>query len=618
MAYAQWNPNTTYIVNDIIEYNGFIYRATVINQNVTPEPTTATWTKIGGSSGGGIVNSITAGNPNVTVGGTTSNPVLFGTLVNLTSNVATSNYSFSGNTAGNPSFVLGGGEEFKVITTDLTSQIRVGATGVVLGTSGTGYTVTTNTVTPASTNDQQVATTSFVQSAIAASGGSTLSAVLTAGNTATNSILLNNTGTGTNVISLLPNFGATTPHIELTDGTTTNIITKNGYTTRNSNQNSTHFLNFSDTSTTGQGAIQKTAGITCNPSTNTVSATTFVGALTGTASTATCADKVDVKLQTLDGTFNLGMFAGVGCQDAKIVSGLTYQNDFNELRTTALVEGTYTHPLFNVQCDKATDDGPYIDLYANKPSISATDDLGAISFSGNGNGGSNTRMNYGQIQGQIRNKQTAGTIAFKVLNASVLTTSFEVEGEAVRIVGGLRDSGGQIGTFGQVLSSTGTQVDWIDLIPVGTVQMYAGTSAPAGNWKFCDGTSYSTSAPYNLLFAVIGYNFGGSGANFNVPNFDGNLMVGTSSATPSSAEQTGTVDAYTTANWQDAHLHTVDPPNTNSGTPSANVTVQSGTGITVANNAHTHATNIASFNSGSTTIDLSGLKRSRIRYIIKY
>lgn len=97
-----------------------------------------------------------------------------------------------------------------------------------------------------------------------------LSEVLTEGNTATNSISLNNTDiaipTQNNVISLLPNFSANNPHITLTDGAITNTIDKNGYTTRNSVQNATHYLNFSDSSATGTGAIQKTAGIQCNPS----------------------------------------------------------------------------------------------------------------------------------------------------------------------------------------------------------------------------------------------------------------------------------------------------------------------------------------------------------------
>ena len=119
-----------------------------------------------------------------------------------------------------------------------------------------------------------------------------LNTVLTAGNTATNSIILDNSGTGTNLISLLPNFSANNPHIELTDGTTTNRIDKNGYTTRNSVQNSTHFLNFSDASTTGIGSIQKTSGIECNPSTKTITATTFVGDLSGNSTTATTSTNI--------------------------------------------------------------------------------------------------------------------------------------------------------------------------------------------------------------------------------------------------------------------------------------------------------------------------------------
>ena len=107
-----------------------------------------------------------------------------------------------------------------------------------------------------------------------------LSQVLLAGNTATNSINLNNIGVGTNVISLLPNVGVADPQITLTDGTTTNTINKSGYTTRNSVQNITHYLNFSDSSATGTGAIQKSTGIECNPSTKTITTTTFIGNLT--------------------------------------------------------------------------------------------------------------------------------------------------------------------------------------------------------------------------------------------------------------------------------------------------------------------------------------------------
>ena len=123
------------------------------------------------SNPSGAVLSISAGNPNVTITGTSTNPIISGTLVNLTSNVATSNFALSGNTGGNPSFVIGGGEEFKVITTDLTPHILVSGAvsgGVQLGNPAGygGYKVTAPTVANSSTNDTQVATTAFVQSAI--------------------------------------------------------------------------------------------------------------------------------------------------------------------------------------------------------------------------------------------------------------------------------------------------------------------------------------------------------------------------------------------------------------------------------------------------------------------
>ena len=130
--------------------------------------------QIHGGGGGGVA-SITSGNSNITITGTATNPIISGTLTNLTNNVNTSNYSFTGNASGNPSFVLGGGQEFKVITTDLTPQILVSGTGVSLGSSGSGYTVVAPTVA-STANDTQVATTAFVKTAIAGSAVASVSA----------------------------------------------------------------------------------------------------------------------------------------------------------------------------------------------------------------------------------------------------------------------------------------------------------------------------------------------------------------------------------------------------------------------------------------------------------
>jgi microcystin-dependent protein len=58
-----------------------------------------------------------------------------------------------------------------------------------------------------------------------------------------------------------------------------------------------------------------------------------------------------------------------------------------------------------------------------------------------------------------------------------------------------------------------------DTNPVGTLLDFAGTSAPSG-WLMCDGRSLSVLS-FNGLFSVIGYSYGGSGANFNIPDFRG-------------------------------------------------------------------------------------------------
>lgn len=65
-------------------------------------------------------------------------------------------------------------------------------------------------------------------------------------------------------------------------------------------------------------------------------------------------------------------------------------------------------------------------------------------------------------------------------------------------------------------------------VPVGAIMPFGGSSAPTG-YLLCDGASYAT-ATYPALFAVIGYTYGGSGANFNVPNTKGRMIAGRDAA----------------------------------------------------------------------------------------
>lgn len=72
-------------------------------------------------------------------------------------------------------------------------------------------------------------------------------------------------------------------------------------------------------------------------------------------------------------------------------------------------------------------------------------------------------------------------------------------------------------------------------IPVGSIQMYGGSSAPTG-WVLCDGTSYlrgpSSSDTYYNLFQVIGTAFGtADGTHFNVPDMKGAFPRGTGQST---------------------------------------------------------------------------------------
>ena len=93
------------------------------------------------------------------------------------------------------------------------------------------------------------------------------------------------------------------------------------------------------------------------------------------------------------------------------------------------------------------------------------------------------------------------------------------------------DIGGDASTWGNVLNQTIDAVDsvvWANQqagLPIGSVSMFAGATAPP-NWIICDGSSVAKTGVYAGLFGVIGYTYGGSGANFNLPNLSGTFPRG--------------------------------------------------------------------------------------------
>jgi hypothetical protein len=105
--------------------------------------------------------------------------------------------------------------------------------------------------------------------------------------------------------------------------------------------------------------------------------------------------------------------------------------------------------------------------------------------------------------------------------------------------------------------------------PAGTI-VPCGTSGALPRTLLCDGTSYTTAA-YPALFAAIGYSFGGSGANFNVPDFRGRFLRGvdgTASRDPDKASRiamntggnTGNLVGSVQPDEIRSHTHTYTPP----------------------------------------------------------
>lgn len=129
------------------------------------------------------------------------------------------------------------------------------------------------------------------------------------------------------------------------------------------------------------------------------------------------------------------------------------------------------------------------------------------------------------------------------------------------------------------------------IVPTGAINMWGATSAPSG-WLLCDGSAVSRAAQA-ALFAVIGttYGMGDGTTTFAIPDMRQRFPLGlASSGTGNALGQTGGIIN---------HNHTVNPPSTNTGAPSATVTGLSLLGIAgAASDTHTHTVDIAEFNSG--------------------
>ena len=122
------------------------------------------------------------------------------------------------------------------------------------------------------------------------------------------------------------------------------------------------------------------------------------------------------------------------------------------------------------------------------------------------------------------------------------------------------------------------------VVPAGVISQYAGSTAPSG-YLLCTGQSLLT-AEYPALFQAIGYQYGGSGASFNVPNLQNRVPVGKGSETEfDTLGETGGNKTHTlTVNEIPSHTHTQDAHN---HTQNSHTHTFSGTTTTDGSHSHT-------------------------------
>jgi len=165
--------------------------------------------------------------------------------------------------------------------------------------------------------------------------------------------------------------------------------------------------------------------------------------------------------------------------------------------------------------------------------------------------------------------------------------------------------------------------DWTSIAsPVGSVQMFAGSSAPE-NWLLCDGSTLDSEAnpKYALLFAVIGTTYGGTGASsFKVPDCRGIFVRGVGAQTIGAETYTGVLGTSQNDATAKNGLTITDPGHSHTYTRSSSVDIHWGP-YAAAGGANTNQVSVTWQTTGITLNDGDSETRPAniaMNYIIKY
>ena len=135
---------------------------------------------------------------------------------------------------------------------------------------------------------------------------------------------------------------------------------------------------------------------------------------------------------------------------------------------------------------------------------------------------------------------------------------------------------------------TGQFMTGIQGVNTGLIIPWSSTSIPSGFLE-CNGQSVSTST-YAALFAVIGYTYGGSGANFNVPDLQDRTVVNKSN---------------------NKSLATTGGANTVTNTGNITGSLANATLTTAQLPSHTHSFGFVPANTGADNIGGGGIRASQ-------
>lgn len=139
-------------------------------------------------------------------------------------------------------------------------------------------------------------------------------------------------------------------------------------------------------------------------------------------------------------------------------------------------------------------------------------------------------------------------------------------------------------------------------IPSGFMMDFGGNSAPSG-WLVTDGASYAI-ATYPNLFAAIGYTWGGSGANFNVPNLQGFVTAGAGGTLPPVNNTVGSFGGSATHAILIAEMPAHNHPGSLGGVSTPIETLSSGVNPSLYGSGNTYVISIAA--QGGGTLNVSG------------